>query len=524
MALLLEHGVDLALGALACLKANRIYVPLNPGNPVERQRRILDDDADARLLVTDGAWTSALPDGTQVLNIHALRSHRHSPPPCSEPRADDLAFLLYTSGSTGTPKGVMYRNRAVVARVAGHNRLGAGPGDRITALGPGGMNLYRALLTGATLVALNLRKVEVANLARWLREERITIYQSVPTVFRRFVATLSGNERFPDLRVVNLTGETVLSRDVAAFRRHFPDTCVPINGLGTTEAGTFSELRIDRGTFVADGVVSVGRAVEGTEAVLLDGTGNEVGPGEVGEIAVRGEHLSPGYWRRPDLTRERFLSGHDALGARVYRTGDLGRFQRDGSLLHLGREDFQVKVRGNRVEVGEVEAALLCHPGVEEAAVVGRQDDDGNVRLAAYVVPREAGLPPVAELAGFLRARLPEYMVPGTFTILRELPVTPNGKIDRMALPRHDPPIATAAGPTERAGSETEERLAVIWCDVLGVRQVSLHDDFFALGGDSLAATRLMARILTTFGVELPVGAVFSEPTVAGLARHIAAA
>jgi len=523
VALLLEHGADLAVGALACLKANRIYVPLERSNPHERQCRILDD-AESRLLITDGTWTSPLPDEVQVLNMHEAHAAPPSKNPASETRDDDLAFLLYTSGSTGIPKGVMYRNDAVVARVAGYNRLGAGPGDRLTALGPGGMNLFRALLNGATLVSLDLRSVPIDRLAGWLRDERITIYHSVPAVFRRFVATLSGKERFPDLRIVNLTGETVLSRDVAAFRRHFPDRCILINGLGTTEAGTFRELRIERTTFVADGVVPVGSAVEGTEVLLLDGSGNEVKPGEAGEIAVRGEHLSPGYWKRPELTRERFLPGGGSGSRRIYRTGDLGRFLPDGSLLHLGREDFQVKIRGNRVEVGEVEAALLHHPGIKDAAVLGQPRDDGDVRLVGYVVPTGTAPPRSDGLASFLRRRLPDHMVPVDFVFLQDLPVTPNGKIDRRALPRHGPGIPTAAIPLERPRNETEELLAGLWTEILRIPPKSIHDDFFALGGDSLSAARLMGRIHATLRVELPIGVVFDASTIARLAQRIAAA
>ena len=520
VALLLEHGVALSLGVLACLKANKIFVPLDHNNPFERQYRILND-AESQLLLADGTWTFPLPNGIQVLNIYETSSDLPLTQPDNKPRVDDLAFLLYTSGSTGMPKGVMYQNRAVVVRVAEHNRFGVGPGDRLTALGPGGMNLFRALLTGAALVSLNLRRVEVDNLASWLRDEKITIYHSVPTVFRRFVATLSGKEHFPELRVVNLTGETLLSKDVEAFRKHFPDSCVLVNGLGTTEAGTFREFRIDSKTLVAEGVVPVGNAVEGTEVLLLDSSGNEVEGGQIGEIAVRGEHISPGYWKRPDLTRDRFLSGQEADKRRIYRTGDLGQLLPDGSLLHLGREDFQVKIRGNRVEVGEVESAFLNHPGIKEVAVVGQRHDDGNIRLIGYAVPREPGLPRVDDLMSFLRQRLPEYMVPSAITYLRQLPVTPNGKIDRNALPAHDPAISTAAIPREGPRNETEELLTGIWSEILRVQHITIHDNFFALGGDSLSATRLLARILITFQVELPIGTVFNKPTIAQLAEHI---
>jgi amino acid adenylation domain-containing protein len=520
VALFLEHGLALSLGTLACLKANRVFVPLDHNNPFERQCRIIDD-AESQLVVVDETCSSPHPSGVQVVSIDEMLSEAPSADARNNPRDDDLAFILYTSGSTGIPKGVMYQNRAVVARVAENNRFGVGSGDRLTALGSGGMNLFRALLTGATLVSLNLRTVEVDRLAHWLREERITIYHSVPTVFRRFVATLSGKEDLPQLRVVNLTGETLLSQDVEAFRKHFPDSCVLVNGLGATEVGTFREFRIDSKTVVAEGVVPVGNAVEGTEVLLLDGNGNEVEPGQVGEIAVRGEHISPGYWKRPDLTRACFLPAEDAGERRMYRTGDLGQFLPDGSLLHLGRADFQVKIRGNRVEVGEVESALLNHLGIKEAAVVGQRYDDGTTRLVGYVVAREADLPRVDELLSFLRQRLPEYMVPSTIVCLHQLPVTPNGKLDRKALPFQAHTISTTAVPREAPRNETEKRLAEIWSEILQIQHITIHDDFFALGGDSLSATRFLARVLMTFQTELPLSTVFRMPTIAQLAEFM---
>jgi len=520
VALLLEHGVALSIGVLACLKANRIYVPLDHNNPFERQCLILND-AESQLLLVDGTWTAPVSDGIQVLNIDETPSDLPSTEPENKLREDDLAFLLYTSGSTGMPKGVMYRNHSVVVRVAEHNRFGVGPGDRLTALGPGGMNLFRAVLTGATLVSLNLTRVEVDKLGSWLRDEKITVYHSVPTVFRRFVGTLSGKEDFPRLRIVNLTGETLLSQDVAAFRKHFPDSCILVNGLGTTEAGTFRELRIDSKTPVAEGVVPVGSAVEGTEVSLLDSSGNEIGRGQIGEIAVRGEHISPGYWKRPDLTRGCFHTGQGADNRRMYRTGDLGKFLPDGSLLHLGRKDFQVKIRGNRVEVGEVESAFLNHPGIKEVAVVGQRHADGNTRLIGYVVPREPDLPRADELLSFLRQRLPEYMVPSVITYLRQLPVTPNGKIDRKALPNSDLAISAATVPGTGPRNDTEALLTEIWREVFRIQHITIYDNFFALGGDSLLATRLMARVFTTFQLELPTSTVFRKPTIAQLAQHI---
>ncbi|MDH3282562.1 MAG: non-ribosomal peptide synthetase [Gammaproteobacteria bacterium] len=522
VALLLKPGVALATGVMACLKATKMFVPLDPNNPPERQEFILEDAGSALVLSEGFGFSSpraAVMDiDAPAPNLPVANLHR-------EPRRDDRAFLLYTSGSTGSPKGVINLHRGIVARIADYNRFDVGPGDRLTALGPGGMNLFRALLTGATLVSLNLREVGVDHLADWLRAERITIYHSVPTVFRQFVSTLEGPQTFPDLRIVNLTGETLLSKDVAAFRRHFPASCVLVNGLGTTETGTFCEMRIDRETLIEGGIVPVGYAVEGLHVLLLDEKDGLIDDLQTGEIAVRGADISPGYWNRPESTADRFTDDPKRPGHCIYRTGDLGRFRRDGALLHLGRKDLQVKILGYRVEVGEIESAFLGHPAVRQAAVVGRRGEDGeDTRLAAYVARTPSARISSQDLKAFLRRRLPEYMLPVSITFVPDLPQTPNGKIDYTALPSVESAVAPGSDPAGAPRNETEAKLANIWRDVLRVEQVDVNENFFNLGGNSILAMRVMSRVHKDFRVEYPISAIFKYPTVATLAEFIAAA
>ena len=521
--LLLEHGVDLATGAMACLKAGRIHIPLDLNNPAERQAAILGD-AQARLVLKMKSTPLPPLDGVVVLEVDEPAASAFLPPIARDSDHPDVAFLLYTSGSTGEPKGVIYRHDSVVARVADFNRFAVGPGDRITALGSGGMNMYRALLTGATLVALNLREVSVDDLPQWLASEHITVYHSVPTVLRRLMSSLPGRLDLPDLRLVNITGETMLSSDVEMFREWFPATCELVNGLGTTEAGTFCEFRIDGSTPVMAGPVAVGYAIEGNEVLLLTQDGAVVPDGEIGEIVVVGEHLAAGYWRQPLRTADRFSvveSNGTPTSRRTYRTGDLGRFLPDGSLLHLGREDFQVKIRGHRVEVGEVEVACRKHHAVREVAVVGRPDSSGVIRLCGYVVPQPNACIDRSELTTFLRDRLPEYMVPGNIEIIPALPVTPNGKVDRLALP--DPVIAGSNDSAEQAAPDNklERVLLGLWKEILQLENVSIHDDFFALGGDSMGATRVVARIFSDLNVEIPASTVFRASTIADLALMV---
>lgn len=516
--LLLDHGVSLSVGVLGCLKAGKAYVPLEPVSPPDRLARILGD-AEAALVVTDGS--APVPGlGVGELRLGDLPAGPPARPPACRVTPEALACVLYTSGSTGRPKGVMYRQEMILARVVGHNRFGVGPGDRISALGAGGMNLFRALLTGAALVSLDVRAAGIEALPGWLRRERITLYHSVPTLFRHLVAVLGAEGSFPDLRVVNLTGEALLAQDVAAFRRHFGESCVLVHGLGTTEAGTFRELRIDRGTRIMGRVVPVGFAVEGTDVLLLARDGNLAAPGGIGEIAVRGEHLAAGYWKRPELTAARFLPDPDGGPRRIYRTGDLGQLLADGSLAHLGRDDFQIKIRGHRVEVGEVESALLDHPDVREAAVVGRRTGDGGMRLLGYVVADAAVSS--RPLRAFLRERLPDYMVPAILTVLEALPLLPNGKVDRQALPDPPPP---APSPPLGPGVEgvVAEVFAAVFVDELAGRPVGVRDDFLALGGDSLRAGQIVSRLRERVGVELPLGVVFESPTVGELAASVLA-
>jgi acyl-coenzyme A synthetase/AMP-(fatty) acid ligase/acyl carrier protein len=435
------------------------------------------------------------------------------------PAQSGVACVLYTSGSTGAPKGVMLGEDMILERVVRANRFGVGPGDRLSALGAGGMNLFRALLTGAALVSLDVRAAGVDALPAWLRDERITLYHSVPTLFRHLAAVLGPDDRFPDLRVVNLTGEALLDQDVEAFRRRFSPECVLVHGLGTTEAGTFHELRIDRDTRVTGRVVPVGFSVEGTAVALLDPDGRRAEPGAIGEIAVRGPHLAIGYRGRPDLTAERFVPDPAGDGARVYRTGDLGRWLPDGSLAHLGRNDEQIKVRGHRVEPGEVESNALQHAAVRQAAVIGRPAPEGT-RLIAYVVTMDGAALSSRELRSFLRERLPEPMVPSVVVTLPALPLTPNGKVDRRALPE---PVETgaAAGGFVPPRGPLETGVAGIWQEVFSVEAVGAHDDFFAMGGNSLQATRVASRLQEVLGVIVPPGLLFDHPTVAELAAAL---
>ncbi len=349
----------------------------------------------------------------------------------------------------------------------------------------------------------------------------MTIYHSVPTVFRQFADTLTEQDEFPDLRVLRLGGEPVYKRELDLFKKYFSKDCILINRLGSSETGSLCMYFIDKDTQISGNLVPVGYPVLDNEITFVDDAGKQIA-GDEGEIAVKTRYVSPGYWGRGDLTDAAFLPDPAGSEKRIYRTGDLGRMLPNGCLLHLGRKDFFVKVRGYRVDIDEIEAALLEFAGIKEAVVVARHNNSGDEQLVAYSVPVIRPGPDVGELRTFLREKLPEYMIPAAFVTLDAMPLTATRKIDRKALPEPStsrPHIATAY---VEPRTPIELELAKIWAEVLSLDQVGINDDFFALGGHSLAATRVLSRVVSVFQLQLPIRALFDSPTVAAMAVIIA--
>jgi acyl-coenzyme A synthetase/AMP-(fatty) acid ligase/acyl carrier protein len=396
--------------------------------------------------------------------------------------------------------------------------------DRMTLLYSYSVNgavrgVFGALLNGAALYPLAIREEGLAHLANFIMQEEITFYHSVPTAFRSFARALTGKERFPRLRLIRFGGERVLARDVELYKKYFPDDCSLYTGMGSTETGQVCQYFIDKQTRLAGGVVPTGYPVEDKDVVLVDDAGEEIGA-NVGEIAIKSRYLSPGYWRRPDLTRAKFQP--DGRDKRVYRTGDLARMHANGCLEHIGRKDFQVKIRGYAVNTAEVETGLLDHPALKEAAVAVEESDAADRRLVAYFVPEKTPGPGIAELRSFLQQKLPDYMIPSNFVRLPALPLTPNGKVDRRVLPA---PGQTR--PEIRVGfvaprTDMEAALAKIWAEVLKVDRVGIHDNFFELGGHSLLIMQIVSKIMDGLQVAVPLRGIFDAPTVAELAQLIA--
>ena len=525
-----ERSVEMVTALLGVLKAGGAYVPIDPGYPADRIAYMLADSGVAVLLTQrnladslpsnsaevvrlDADWPSIACESTDSIDVDV------SP--------DGLAYVIYTSGSTGRPKGAMNAHRGVVNRLLWMQaEYGIGPSDVVLQKTPFSFDVsvwefFWPLMVGAKLVVARPEgHKDPAYLADVIAREKVTTLHFVPSMLRAFLEHKDAG-RCASIRRVMSSGEALPADLAARFFETLPHAALH-NLYGPTEAAvdvTFWPCA----PADAERAVPIGRPVANTRIYVLDPNGFPAPLGVPGELHIGGIQVGRGYLDRPALTAEKFVP--DAFsadaGSRLYRTGDLARWRADGALEYLGRMDHQVKVRGFRIEPGEIEAALASHPAVREAVVVAREDAPGDVRLVAYAAV-SGDAPPADALRAFLRERLPEHMVPSAFVPLDALPLSPNGKIDRRALPAPDRQSSAAAYVAPR--SEVEEALAAIWAEVLGVERVGVHDDFFALGGYSLLAVRVASRVQEAFGVSLPLHALFQAPTVESLSQRIALA
>jgi amino acid adenylation domain-containing protein len=538
VAICLERSTALAEALLGALQAGGACLPLDPSYPPERLALMLADAAPPVLLTREQLADRLPPYGGRVVKLDADSAAiaGHPPtPPARQAGPEQLAYVIYTSGSTGEPKGVMLENRGLVYHNLAVTALyELGPGDRVAQFCSIGFDVSVEELfpTWASGAAVVLRPDDIPILGpewlAWLRRAGITMLNLPTAYWHEWVRDLGKlGERVPDgIRLVVVGGEKALGSAYREWLRVGGDRVRWLNAYGPAEASvlaTVYEPPSDR-PWPVELDPPIGRPIANTTVRILDERGEPVPVGVVGDLHIGGVGLARGYLGRPELSAELFVPDPEQPGERLYRTGDLVRMRGDGDLEFVGRADEQVKIRGFRIECHEVESVLVRHPEVAEAAVVAREDEPGNRRLVAYVVPASGAAPSSVELRRFLSERLPSYMVPSSFRRLDALPLTPNGKLDRDALPPPADPRHELASDWVAPRTAAEQTIAALWSRVLGIEEIGVDDDFFDLGGHSLQATQVIAEVRQAFDVEVGLRSLFEAPTVARLAALVEAA
>jgi amino acid adenylation domain-containing protein len=523
VAVSLPRSVDLLVSLLGIVKAGGGYLPVDPDYPLRRREFMLSDSS-ASLLVTSRALGAVGEVPAVYVEDFATDTADVLPLGRQKLLPDQLAYVNYTSGSTGRPKGTQISHRAVIRLVTGMPAEAAlGPDSVVlhassVSFDASTFEIWGSLLNGATCVVFPGRVLTGPDVKELVKRHGVDTAFLTTALFNQFVDVHPDALR--EVKVVLFGGESVSIAHVRQALETLPDTQL-IHCYGPTETTTFATCYPVPATMAADAnSVPIGRPIGNTRLYVLDDIGHPVPMGVPGELFVGGAGVGTGYVNRPGLSAQRFVPDPFAAnGQRMYRTGDIVRYRPSGDLVFLSRKDKQLKIRGFRVEPGEIEAALLTHVDLDQAMVVAREDVPGDKRLVAYVVSENAPTP--SALREFLRQRLPEYLVPSIFVTLPELPLTQSGKVDQAALPAPEVGRSSVGSAFVAPRNPTEEVLAGCWEEVLGVERVGVEDNFFDLGGHSLLGTRVVSRVQSALGVDLPLRALFEAPTVAGLATVV---
>ena len=540
VALLMDTEAPMMAAVLGILKAGKFFVVLDAATPDARLRVVLDDlqprwlvvdpqhEAQARRLT---ASPIALPavgaeGGVRIVSVENLLACLGDENPALEIDSDAYLSIIYTSGSTGEPKGVLRTHRATLLRaLITPDNPDHGEGQRFTLLtsltfGMGLYSFFRALLNGRTLHQLDLRQHGVAALPSWMERHRITMLRVAVSLLRRWLSLLEPGQTFPDLSLIQVAGEALYRADVEQLRRHVAPTCIIRNVYSSSEVPAITQYVFPASVTMSGAIVPVGYAIADITVQIVDEQEQSVAPGQIGQILVTSRMVSPGYWRKPDLTDSRFVPVPDSPDLRLYRTGDLGRLRPDGMLEFIGRADALVKIRGYRVGLPIIESTLLTLPSVKQAAVAALPGAAGDSRLVAYVVPSAPSVT-ASDLRTALAETLPDYMLPSTFILLDAVPLTDTGKVDRQHLPTPGHRRPALAVPFAPPTTPVECALADLWADVLALDEVGIHDPFLDLGGDSLLASQIVARITGVFDVQVAQRDLFLTSTVAEMAALI---
>ena len=520
----MERSLEMVVALLGILKAGAAYLPLDPSYPAERLRFMLEDSK-ASLLLTRSTEKRQIAELGKVRTIcldtdWSEISREADDTPRLEMNSENLAYVIYTSGSTGQPKGVQIPHRAVVNFLHSMRREpGLTSADTLLSVTSisfdiAALEIFLPLAVGARIVLATADEVfDASKMKALLRESGATVMQATPSFWQFLVeAGWAGNK---GLKI--FCGGEALSRSLAEKLSERGGEVW--NLYGPTETTIWSTVtKIMPGTEP----ISIGRPIANTQVYILDSCLQPVPVGIPGELYIGGEGVARGYLNRPELTAERFIANplSPPVGSRrLYKTGDIARYLPDGRIECLGRNDFQVKLRGHRIDLGEIESALRHHPDVTEAVVSLHEDEVGQKRLIGYLIASAGTSPQTANLQQFLKSKLPDYMVPSALVVLGKFPLTPNGKINRKALPAPTPDRATSKQTFVPPRTATEKTLAQLWQELLRLPRVGIHDNFFEIGGHSLLAMQFMARVHNSFAAELSLRHIFEAPTIAELAN-----
>ncbi|BAY10335.1 non-ribosomal peptide synthetase [Calothrix sp. NIES-2098] len=523
----LERSLEMVVGLLGILKAGAAYVPLDPAYPQERLNFILEDSQTPLILSVNSLANNLAKSQTKVVCLDSdweIIAQNSQENPVTEVRVDNLSYVIYTSGSTGKPKGVAIAHRSICNTLYWRqNTFKLTPQDKVLqtisfSFDPSVWQIFWPLSFGAQLVmARPGGHQDPAYLIETIIEQQITVMALVPSMMRVLLEE-EGIENCQSLRHITSGGEALPIDLVERFLACLKLNNILVNCYGPTEAAIDATFWICQGG--SDRIFApIGRPIANTQIYILDEDLQPVPVGEAGELYIGGVGLARGYLNRPELTKEKFIPNPFAseAGTRLYKTGDLARYLPDGNIEFLGRIDHQVKIRGFRIELAEVEAAIAQHPAVKQAIVIDREDVAKNKQLVAYIVPQPQQVPTKSELRSFLQGKLPDYMLPAAFVFLDALPLNPNGKIDRQALPA--PASENSAVSIVLPRNQVEQQLLEIWQQVLGVQPIGVRDNFFELGGHSLLAIKLFWEIEQAFGKNLPLATLFQAGTIESLAK-----
>jgi amino acid adenylation domain-containing protein len=531
--LLCNNDAPMTAAMLGVLKSGHSFVPLDASHPPERLAYILQTTGAKCVLASAENMALAQEicvDGIELFEIENSLHAAVSPELAPVSKPDQLAYVLFTSGSTGHPKGVMQNHRNVMHHARAYIRaMSISPEDQVSLVASFGfdaamMDIFGSLLSGATLHPFDLKRNGLHNLASWIIEQRITLFHSTPTVFRYLTQGIAKDDCFDEVRAVVLGGEETQASDLELFKQHFPIGSVFVNGMGPSESTLALQYFMDHSTALVRKNVPVGFPVENTEISLLNKAGLPTGIYAVGEVVIKSPYVAKGYWRQPDLTAKMFDQDTVDSNLRIYKTGDLGRRLPDGAIEFVGRADAQIKIRGNRIDLGEIEATLMRYPDdhIRESVVIARNAGGAaDKELIAYL-RAESGIISIASLREFLRSQLPEYMVPAAFVSVEKIPLMPNGKVDRRALPEPTQRDRYARPASRQAPrSPLENTIWRIWSEVLRIDKFGAEDNFFEVGGHSMLLVEVSRRLSAEFKSDFPLIDLFRYPTISSFSKFI---